>query len=320
MVDRKGRVTLAGFGKGRAILVAKARGLIIPALGFNPSPDLLARLVCHDAAGTPFEGARTKTAPLDREGDGTLVDVVKLPERALRRSCWSRAPSIPRATGPATGSRSRRSRRARRESDAGPSRRRSGVERAQADEQDLMKAIAEADASALAVLHDRHAPIVFALCLRILRDAQEAEEVLEDVFCAALGARRAVRPATRQRDRVSRDACAQPRGRARAAPRAPRADPARAPGGRCRGRGPAGARRRSTALARDRTPRARAGRARGAPHEPARSLELAFLDGLTHPEISERLGEPLGTVKTRIRAGLARLRAPLLGLLDGEPR
>ncbi|HVH07276.1 MAG TPA: hypothetical protein VNE71_14890 [Myxococcota bacterium] len=76
----KGRVTLAGFGKGRAILVAKARGLIIPALGFNPSPDFLARLVCHDAAGKPFEGARTKTAPLDPEGDGTLVDVVKLPD------------------------------------------------------------------------------------------------------------------------------------------------------------------------------------------------------------------------------------------------
>jgi hypothetical protein len=76
----KGRVTLAGFGKGRALLIAKARGLIIPALGFNPSPDFLARVVCHDAAGAPFEGARTKTAPLDREGDGTLVDVVKLPD------------------------------------------------------------------------------------------------------------------------------------------------------------------------------------------------------------------------------------------------
>jgi hypothetical protein len=75
----RGRVTLAGFGRGRAILVAKAKGLIIPALGFNPSPDFLARLVCHDAAGKPFEGARTKTAPLDREGDGTLVDIVKLP-------------------------------------------------------------------------------------------------------------------------------------------------------------------------------------------------------------------------------------------------
>jgi hypothetical protein len=62
---KKGRVTLAGFGKNHAILILKAKGLIIPALGFNPSPDVLARVVCHDATGKPFEGARTKTAPLD---------------------------------------------------------------------------------------------------------------------------------------------------------------------------------------------------------------------------------------------------------------
>ena len=44
------------------------------------------------------------------------------------------------------------------------------------------------------------------------------------------------------------------------------------------------------------------------PQDQSKLLQMAFFEGLTHSEIAEKTGEPLGTVKTRIRAGLTTIR------------
>ena len=76
---KRGFVSIVSRARRNDLLVVAVKGLIIPALGFNPSPDLLARVVCHDETGTPAEVARTRAVPMSPEGDATLIDGVSIP-------------------------------------------------------------------------------------------------------------------------------------------------------------------------------------------------------------------------------------------------
>jgi RNA polymerase sigma-70 factor (ECF subfamily) len=162
----------------------------------------------------------------------------------------------------------------------------------------LVRRLAEGDHAALADFYDRYAGLVNGLALRILRDSAEAEDVVQEVFVQAW----------RQADRYdsSRGApeawlCTMARTRAldrlrrRASRREEPSDTAP---------GPALAPKTDEALAVRKA-------LDGLSPDQRRALELAYYEGLTQTEIAARLGEPLGTIKTRIRTAMIRLRETL---------
>lgn len=163
----------------------------------------------------------------------------------------------------------------------------------------MLSAIRSGDEGAMAQLYDRYSSVVYAVALRVLADTAAAEDVLQEVFMQLW----------------------------------------RTPGSFDASRGSLGpwlaviARNRAIDVLRKRRPesdiddvvvsvepdmagdaeRARAMEkvrgALGAMPSPQRSaLEMAYFEGLTHTEIAAKTGEPLGTIKTRIRTGLLALR------------
>jgi RNA polymerase sigma-70 factor (ECF subfamily) len=163
--------------------------------------------------------------------------------------------------------------------------------------------VAAGDQAAFSSLYDELAPTVFGVVRRVLRDPSQAEEVTQEVFveiwrlaarfdpqrgsvrtwAVTIAHRRAVdrvRSEQAHRDRQFRSALD---GDVEGAPD-------------------------DHALEKEERERAKAALDELSPVQ-RQALEMAFYEGLTHVQIAERLDIALGTVKTRIRDGLIRLRA-----------
>jgi RNA polymerase sigma-70 factor, ECF subfamily len=174
---------------------------------------------------------------------------------------------------------------------------------------DLVRGIALRDESALRELYGRTHRIVFTLIFRIVRDRPTAEEVLLDVYHDVWRKAATFDPT---RGTVIAWLMNQTRSRAidrlRTDNRKKRSDSQESSDvGVEPSVNPAMAAQQRSTLEHC---------LQSLTLDERRAIETAYFQELTYAEVAERLGEPLGTIKTRIRAGLAKLRTLLAGKED----
>ncbi len=174
----------------------------------------------------------------------------------------------------------------------------------QLSDEELLQRIAQGDEDALMTLYDRYGRLVYSLAYKILQDHQLAEEVTQDVFTSVWRAAPTFDP---RKSRFTTWLTSIARNRSIDILRRRRA----------RGLTGPGEAELNTAITRaderfspEHHLQALAVREALQQLPPAQRevLELAYFGGLTQREISEQLGIPLGTVKTRMRLGMLKLR------------
>jgi len=169
----------------------------------------------------------------------------------------------------------------------------------------LIRQMAAGDREAFGSFYDRYASLVYPLIVRIVRDRSDAADVLQDVFWEAWQGATSYDPG-----RGTPEAWMIMRARARAIDRVRsvrrRGETFVAPVDEKLAAAPdvAGGDAAERAADRDVVQ----GALSQLPLAQREVIELAYYAGLTQTEIAERLQQPLGTVKTRIRLGLERLR------------
>jgi len=170
---------------------------------------------------------------------------------------------------------------------------------------DLIRRVARRDANAFEALYRRYARSVFGLALRRLGDRMNAEDAVQETFAAIWRSARTYKPERGPGApwlyAVARNAVVD-RSRGRSEP------PGEGP--EIASDDPSPAERAETSYTAWRVHRALEGLG---PNE-REVIELAYYGGLSQSEVADYLNIPLGTVKTRTRAGLGHL----ADLLEGE--
>lgn len=187
---------------------------------------------------------------------------------------------------------------------------REGLDPAVSGDDRLIRQIAEGDPSALGALYDQHARALYGLAVRILSDAGDAEEVVQDVFVhvwrnagrydlarASVTGWLLMMTRSRAIDRV--------RARQARPGTGPASSPDELPLISDIGPGP------DATLIAEESVAQLAAALRELPEPMHAAIDLAYFEGLSQSAIAARLGEPLGTVKTRMRTALIKLRAAL---------
>ncbi len=177
-----------------------------------------------------------------------------------------------------------------------------------------MARVADEDESALGQLYDRYQRAIYSLCLRVVHDPPAAEEVTQEVFVRLWRSAASFEPG---RGRVSTWLLRIAHNLALNEVRRRQSRPVIAPDADWELEGA-----RLVDTRQENDPEVAAWMRERAqvihqalaqlPTPQRQAIELAFFGGLSQAEVATALGDPLGTVKSRIRVGMQRLRALLL--------
>ena len=176
-------------------------------------------------------------------------------------------------------------------------------------DQQLIERIAAGDRQAFEQLYDRYAPMVFGLALRTLGNRESAEEAVQEIFwrvwqrAKSFDQSRALAPWLFG---IAHNYCIDEIRRRRARPQSVYEDDdnpvlSTIPDSADVGEAAVQSEQRRIVV----------GALQQLPQEQRQALELAYFGGLTQQEIAAQLGNPLGTIKTRMRLGLQKLRTIL---------